>query len=222
MHGVEEDWELEPEPEHEHEPEPEHEQEAPVDIGAVTSALSRLKSACTVEEFATAVRTLLTLVDNALCKGERPQYRRIRLDNEAFHSRLGGKAGGTDALRAFGFIDGFDAKQRPCLLFKRDTPAFRSAAEAALEQVRTVLPQADGAGVDGRPFANSGAAAAGTTGTTTFEGLGDLGEQLHRDGGMHEMMQQVQRTIVANPAAADEAMQLSLGLAEVSLCRPHL
>ena len=128
----------------------------------------------------------------------------------------------TDASRAFGFIDGFDAKQRPCLLFKRDTPAFRGAAEAALEHIRTVLPQADGAGVDGRPFATSGTAAAGTTaGTTTFEGLGDLGEQLHRDGGMREMMQQVQRTIVANPAAADEAMQLSLGLAEVSLCRPH-
>lgn len=50
------------------------------------------------------VKTLLTLVGNAVNNVSKPQYRRIRVRNKAFAARLGTVPGGVDALRAFGAL----------------------------------------------------------------------------------------------------------------------
>ena len=75
---------------------------ADVDPGAVLAAVAVLQAACTTTDFAVAMRTLVTLVGNAVDRHNNPQYRRIRLRNQAFASRLGDRPGGMDALRAFG------------------------------------------------------------------------------------------------------------------------
>lgn len=89
---------------------------ADVDPGAVLAAVAVLQAACTTTDFAVAMRTLVTLVGNAVDRHNNPQYRRIRLRNQAFASRLGDRPGGMDALRAFGFHECVDTKGQAMLL----------------------------------------------------------------------------------------------------------
>ena len=75
---------------------------AVLDKGAVLLAVDTMKAAVSPADFSVAMRTLATLVKNAVESPDKPQYRRIRLQNKAFASRLGDKPGGVAALRAFG------------------------------------------------------------------------------------------------------------------------
>lgn len=210
-----------------------------VAIDAVMGALSRIKADCSEADFLIALRTLVTLVNNAFTQPDNPKLRRIRTGNKAFVARLGGKDGGVDALTAFGFVHGVDAKQQPMLQLNRTEPAFVESAMAVLAQLRGILPPTDatapavncvpaasaltGAASAGPFAAPPGAAPASPSGaTTTFAGVSDLGAQLQSTGGLGDMMGQLQRAMAANPEAAKEVAALSRGLAEGATADPEL
>ena len=214
---------------------------ATVAVDAVMGALSRIKADCSEADFLIALRTLVTLVNNAFTQPDNPKLRRIRTGNKAFVARLGGKDGGVDALTAFGFVHGVDAKQQPMLQLNRTEPAFVESAMAVLAQLRAILPPTDttapagnggapasasaGAAPGAGPFAApAGAAPAGrpSGATTTFAGVSDLGAQLQSTGGLGDMMGQMQRAMAADPEAAKEVAALSRGLAEGATADPEL
>lgn len=70
---------------------------------ALVAALARVKAACSFEEFVTAASTLLTFVGNALDHPGEERYRRIKLSNAAFQSKLGCRPGGKECMAAIGF-----------------------------------------------------------------------------------------------------------------------
>ena len=102
----------------------------------------------------------MTLVNNAFTQPDNPKLRRIRTGNKAFVARLGGKDGGVDALTAFGFVHGVDAKQQPMLQLNRTEPAFVESAMAVLAQLRAILPPTDTTA----PAGNGGAPASASAG----------------------------------------------------------
>ncbi len=215
---------------------------ATVVVGEVMGALSRIKADCNEADFLVALRTLVTLVNNAFTQPDNPKLRRIRTGNKAFVARLGSKDGGVDALTAFGFVHGVDAKKQPMLQLKRAEPAFVESAMAVLEQLRAILPPADvttpasntaapTGGAACGPFASpasssgegGGPAGRGPPGaTTTFAGVSDLGAQLQSTGGLGDMMGEMQQAMAANPEAAKEVAALSRGLAEGATADPEL
>lgn len=221
------------------EPEPEPEQAAPsVAVAEVMGALARIKACCTEADFVVALRTLVTLVNNALTSPDTPKLRRIRTGNKAFVARLGSKVGGVDALKAFGFADSVDAKGQAMLQLSMTEPAFVESAMAVLAQLRAILPPegavpAPGPGAAAAPtsgpFAAPGAAPGdgggggpGAGATTTFDGVSDLGAQLQSTGGLGDMMKEMQASMAANPGAAEEVAALSRGLAEGAAADPAL
>jgi type 1 fimbria pilin len=213
---------------------------ATVAIGEVMGALSRIKADCNEADFLVALRTLVTLVNNAFTQPDNPKLRRIRTGNKAFVARLGSKDGGVDALIAFGFVQGLDAKQEPMLQLKRTEPAFVDSAMAVLAHLRAILPPsgakapasktaASTGGAASGPFAapvgstGEGGAPAGPPGaTTTFAGVSDLGAQLQSTGGLGDMMGEMQQAMAANPEAAQEVAALSRSLAEGAAADPEL
>lgn len=216
---------------------------ATVAVSDVMAALSRIKADCNEADFLVALRTLVTLVNNAFTQPDNPKLRRIRTGNKAFVSRLGSKDGGVDALKAFGFVDGVDAKHQPMLQLTRTEPPFVDSAMAVLAQLRAILPPSEAtssrgknatsadnaAGAAGGPFATPasvtgvGSAGAGVAGaTTTFAGVSDLGAELQSTGGLGDMIGEMQQAMAANPEAAKEVAALSRGLAEGATTDPEL
>ena len=216
---------------------------ATVDVDEVMGVLSRIKADCNEADFLVALRTLVTLVNNAFMQPDNPKLRRIRTGNKAFVARLGSKDGGVDALTAFGFVHGVDAKRQPMLQLKRAEPVFVESAMTVLAQLRAILPPADGTapasnaaasaapagGAAPGPFAApasgtgaSGASAGVPGATTTFAGVSDLGAQLQSTGGLGDMMGEMQQAMAANPEAAKEVAALSRGLAEGAAADPEL
>eukprot|EP00854_Cymbomonas_tetramitiformis_P004630 gene4630-5671_t len=72
-------------------------------IAAVGEALGALKAACGFDDFVVATRTLLTFIGNVLKHPTDPKFRRVRLSNPSFQSRLGSRTGGIECMCAFGF-----------------------------------------------------------------------------------------------------------------------
>jgi thioredoxin 1 len=72
---------------------------------AISAALITLRSSCgSLHEFVAATRTLLVFVGNVVTHPGEAKYRRVRLGNAAFQSKLGRFAGGVAAMEAFGFV----------------------------------------------------------------------------------------------------------------------
>ena len=72
---------------------------------AISAALITLRSSCgSLGEFVAATRTLLVFVGNVVTHPGEAKYRRVRLANAAFQSKLGRHAGGVAAMEAFGFV----------------------------------------------------------------------------------------------------------------------
>lgn len=72
---------------------------------AISAALTTLRSSCgSLGEFVAATRTLLVFVGNVVTHPGEAKYRRVRLANAAFQSKLGRFAGGVAAMEAFGFV----------------------------------------------------------------------------------------------------------------------
>jgi thioredoxin 1 len=72
---------------------------------AISAALITLRSSCgSLHEFVAATRTLLVFVGNVVTHPGEAKYRRVRLANAAFQSKLGRHAGGVAAMEAFGFV----------------------------------------------------------------------------------------------------------------------
>lgn len=73
-------------------------------VKKVREALVKLKGSCATDaDFVSASKTLLSFVGNCVTHPSESKYRRIRMGNNAFQSRLGAKPGGVEALVAFGF-----------------------------------------------------------------------------------------------------------------------
>jgi hypothetical protein len=71
---------------------------------AIMKALADLRGAVSdMPEFITSVRTLLTFVGNMVGHPGEAKYRRVRLTNATFQTRLGRHHGGVAAMEAFGF-----------------------------------------------------------------------------------------------------------------------
>jgi thioredoxin 1 len=72
---------------------------------AISAALITLRSSCgSLGEFVAATRTLLVFVGNVVTHPGEAKYRRVRVANAAFQSKLGRFAGGVAAMEAFGFV----------------------------------------------------------------------------------------------------------------------
>ena len=72
---------------------------------AISAALMTLRGSCgSLGEFVAATRTLLVFVGNVVTHPGEAKYRRVRLANAAFQSKLGRHAGGVAAMEAFGFV----------------------------------------------------------------------------------------------------------------------
>ena len=72
---------------------------------AIVAALMTLRASCgSLGEFIAATRTLLVFVGNVMAHPGEAKYRRVRLANAAFQSKLGRHAGGVAAMEAFGFV----------------------------------------------------------------------------------------------------------------------
>jgi thioredoxin 1 len=73
---------------------------------AISAALMTLRASCgSLGEFVAATRTLLVFVGNVVTHPGEAKYRRVRLANAAFQSKLGRHAGGVAAMKAFGFVE---------------------------------------------------------------------------------------------------------------------
>lgn len=108
-------------------------------MDSVFRALSQLKAAGSFEDFLASVRTLLTFVANVLAHPGDPKYRRVRTSNAAFAQRVGGRPGGLEAMRAFGFESAVEDGQ-PVLVMAEaaaanpDLPAVKALLEDAMRQ----------------------------------------------------------------------------------------
>jgi thioredoxin 1 len=104
---------------------------------AISAALMTLRSSCgSLGEFVAATRTLLVFVGNVVTHPGEAKYRRVRLANAAFQSKLGRFAGGVAAMEAFGFVKeglGDDA----CLVMSET-----NARHEGLRAMRRLLEQA--------------------------------------------------------------------------------
>jgi len=92
-------------------------------------ALQRLEGSTDVPQRKEALSTLCKLVRNLLSNPSLPKYRHIRLDNLAFHRRVGVHAGGVDVLKAAGFTE--IAGQE--LAWNRNDPGLLWLAQSVLQ-----------------------------------------------------------------------------------------
>ncbi|KAI3425889.1 hypothetical protein D9Q98_007862 [Chlorella vulgaris] len=102
-------------------------------VAALLAALGRVKQGCSYAEFVTAVKTLLAFVGNCLANPSDQKYRRIKLSNPAYQSRLGCRAGGKDCLAAIGFREMMEAGEPVMMLI--DIPP-------ELQEIHNLLRQA--------------------------------------------------------------------------------
>lgn len=71
--------------------------------GGLLAALTKLKQNTSMEEFVRAVQTMITLVQNVIRDPTLERFRKVRMGNTLFNSRVGSKQGGVDCMQAFGF-----------------------------------------------------------------------------------------------------------------------
>jgi hypothetical protein len=106
---------------------------------ALGAALATLRAALpALPDFAAAVRALLTFVGNVVAHPSDARYRRVRTSNAAFAAKLGGVAGGVEAMRAFGFVPITDAASGESILLMSD----EAASDAQLPAVKAMLEEA--------------------------------------------------------------------------------
>jgi thiol-disulfide isomerase/thioredoxin len=116
---------------------------------AVASALGQLRASVpSLPDFAAAVRTLLTFVGNVVAHPSDARYRRVRTSNAAFAAKLGGVDGGTEAMRAFGFVPATDEASGESILLMSEAaatdaqlPAVKAMLEEALRAATAAAPQ---------------------------------------------------------------------------------
>lgn len=167
-------------------------------IAAVGEALGALKSACSFDDFVVATRTLLTFIGNVLKHPADPKFRRVRLSNPSFQSRLGSRTGGIECMCAFGFERVTENDEQILILSEAaaKNPALatvKSLLEQAVPQAPTPTPAA---AVPPPPMGLGGAdpLGLGLLGQMPGGGMpGGLGQMPGGmpPGGMAEMMQQM-------------------------------
>jgi len=69
----------------------------------VMASLQKLKSSCSEADFITAVKTISTYLSKIVTDQENEKFRKIRIKNQAFETRVNRHPGGIDCLLAFGF-----------------------------------------------------------------------------------------------------------------------
>ena len=114
---------------------------------ALASALAHVKNNCSFPEFLAAAKALLVYVGNVLQHPEDLRYRRVRLANAGYQSKLGSKPGGRRCMEVLGFVERSEAM---------DAVFVMDQVHPQLASVMTLLQQAVAAGERG----SSGAGAA--------------------------------------------------------------
>ena len=105
---------------------------------AISAALMTLRASCgSLGEFIAATRTLLVFVGNVVTHPGEAKYRRVRLANAAFQSKLGRHAGGVAAMEAFGFVKEGAGDDAALVMSERNArheglPAMRRLLEQAV------------------------------------------------------------------------------------------
>jgi hypothetical protein len=160
-------------------------------VAAVARALATLKANCTFDEFVTGTRTMLTFVGNCVKDPSNPKFRKVRVSNATFHSRLGRHTGGRECMQSFGFTsdvedDGEETlvvsepkARNPALVAVRDLLASaipaQSAAAPPAAAPGTVLPTPGVPVGGGGGFPGLGAGLAGMGGLGGLGGMGGMG-----------------------------------------------
>eukprot|EP00912_Choanoflagellata_sp_UC4_P000916 UC4_evm5s566 len=196
-------------------------------VEACLGGLRKIKQECGDEDFRLAMKTVYTLLANALDKPNNPVYRRVRLGNSALHERLFSKTGGIESLEGLGFVKKKDNGGEDILVLEDINPC--------LAQVRELLKNALGinepfpqpsvsnqqppitasnpwaAAFGGQQANNSSGGAfpgfpgfglGGSTGSDTMSSGNTMLEQLRNN----PMMQQMQQQMMQNPQMMAEMM----------------
>ncbi|GAB4821159.1 hypothetical protein N2152v2_008205 [Parachlorella kessleri] len=161
---------------------------------ALAQALGRVRSSCSFEDFVAAARTLLTFVSNILNNPGDPKYRRIRVSNASFHSKLGAKPGGKECMAALGFQERQEEGGAVLVLeaVPEELPQIKAMLEQALPQAGAATaaaapvvapsaagpPASVGAGPSARPTASAGRGSAGNSAAAAAVHAGALARAL--------------------------------------------
>lgn len=157
------------------------------------AALAELKSNTSPSDLAIALQTLQKFLSNIMSSPHEERFRQIRLQNDVFQKRLGGKPGGLAALKAMGFEPyrtpsaaqlplGSELKPDEDYL-RMDAKAelwpvlvqSKAALEEAIRQNRAAEPAAAGAAGTPSAAAAGGAGGASPFGAFPFGGMGAPG-----------------------------------------------
>ncbi|KAL6784780.1 hypothetical protein ACKKBF_B03185 [Auxenochlorella protothecoides x Auxenochlorella symbiontica] len=135
----------------------------------LAQALGRVKAATSREDFHEAARVLLRFVGNVLDHRDDAKYRRVKLANPVFASKLGSRPGGVDAMKAIGFVERMEAAEGVLIM---DT--IPDQLERVKQLLEAAMSSAAGGGQAAR--AASGPAGGGAGGTST-SAAGPAGEE---------------------------------------------
>ncbi|KAH7623759.1 putative Thioredoxin [Nannochloris sp. 'desiccata'] len=78
---------------------------------SLAQALSKVKAGCSFDQFLVASKTLAAYVGNIVNNPTEPKYRKIKLSNQSFQSRLGRLPGGRECLLQIGFQERTEAME---------------------------------------------------------------------------------------------------------------
>uniref|UniRef100_A0A7S1THR3 Ubiquitin-like domain-containing protein n=1 Tax=Compsopogon caeruleus TaxID=31354 RepID=A0A7S1THR3_9RHOD len=175
-------------------------------VERVFNGLSTLKRSCSSNDFVLAVNTLITFLRNIVNNPSDPKYRRIRLSNMAFASRLGRHPGGINCMAAFGFQVTNEGGEQ--YLVMSDTAGRDSALEDTLRQLEAVVPTSDRAGGGSSSARSATNSASGATTSPSFGMPGAAGAD-----------PQLLGALMADPAIAEifgDLMRDPQGMSELS------
>lgn len=92
---------------------------------ALATALAKVKASCSYEDFLAAAKALTTYADNVIKHPDDPKYRKVRLANAAYQSKVGSKPGGRECMEVLGFQERTEAME-PVLVMDHVHPQLPS------------------------------------------------------------------------------------------------
>lgn len=138
-------------------------------VTALAAALGRVKAGCSFDEFVAAAKTLLTFVGNVIDHPQEEKYRRVKMSNPGFRSKLGCRVGGKECMAALGFRELLEAGEPVLLLSEvpQELPRVRQLLQQALQQAEAAAAGAAAAAQRAAGAAGAPAAASAAAGTAS-------------------------------------------------------
>eukprot|EP00934_Nitzschia_sp_Nitz4_P008736 Nitzschia sp. Nitz4//scaffold88_size82704//62508//64147//NITZ4_005303-RA/size82704-augustus-gene-0.85-mRNA-1//-1//CDS//3329559527//8726//frame0 len=184
---------------------------APVSADPLQEAIRILRTSNTPQVYSTAISTLAKVLNNITSHPMEEKYRKVKVQNAAFRSRLGGVRGGEDAMKAVGFvIEQQDGESVYQLHASADAWPKLTAAKATVDTAAQAAKRALNP-----PALNPLATTTGSNNTNMFGGsnnammppLGNFQSNPAVEAAMRDpRMQEMMRGVMSNPEALQQML----------------